>query len=58
MSISDWIAFGALLVAAIGPTIDKLRVTGRRDGKLDALIEHYGIELDDHETRIRTLEKK
>jgi len=56
MNISDWIAFGALAVAAVAPIAGTLRAGGRRDGKLDAVLERVVEIQGDHETRIRVLE--
>jgi hypothetical protein len=56
MDISDWIALGALAIAALGPTMSSLRITGRREGKIDATLEKLADITGDHETRIRVLE--
>lgn len=53
MSLSDWIALGALAVAAIGPTMASARSSGRRDGKIDAALEQTAKILTDHEDRLR-----
>jgi hypothetical protein len=48
-----WIALGALAVAAVGPAAATLRSGGRRDGKIDAAIEHLTAIAADHEDRLR-----
>lgn len=53
MSVSDWIALGALAVAAIGPSVASLRGGGRREGKIDAALEQTAKILADHEDRLR-----
>lgn len=53
MPISDWIAFGALVVAALGPTFGRVSAGGRRDGKVDAVLEELTKITADHEARLR-----
>lgn len=53
MHASDWIAFGALVVAALGPAISTLTRNARRDGKIDAAIEQLTKITTDHEARLR-----
>ena len=53
MHASDWIALGALAVAAIGPTAMTIRVGGRREGKIDAVLEELQKITADHEDRLR-----
>lgn len=53
MDVSDWIALGALAVAAVGPAAATLRGSGKREGKLDAAIEQLTGIAADHEDRLR-----
>ena len=53
MHASDWIALGALAVAAVAPTAAMLRSGGRREGKIDAAIEQLTKITTDHEDRLR-----
>lgn len=53
MNVSDWIALGALAVAAVGPSVTTLRGAGRREGKIDAALEQTAKILSDHEERLR-----
>jgi hypothetical protein len=53
MGPSDWIALGALAVAAVGPTLATVRVSGRRDGKIDEVLAELKEITRDHETRLR-----
>jgi hypothetical protein len=53
MSVADWIALGALAVAAVGPTVTSIRTGGRRDGKIDAAIGQLTQITRDHEKRLR-----
>jgi hypothetical protein len=53
VDVSDWIALGALAVAAVGPAAATLRGTGLREGKLDAAIEQLTGIAADHEARLR-----
>lgn len=53
MNVSDWIALGALAVAAVGPSVTTLRGVGRREGKIDAALEQTAKILSDHEERLR-----
>ena len=53
MNVSDWIALGALAVAAVSPTVAMLRGSGRHEGKVDAALEQTARILSDHEERLR-----
>jgi hypothetical protein len=53
VDVSDWIAFGALAVAAIGPFLSSYRIGAQRDGKIDAAIEQLTSITADHEERLR-----
>lgn len=53
MSVSDWIALGALAVASVGPTLTQLRGAARREGKIDAVLEELKKITADHEDRLR-----
>ena len=56
MNISDWIALGALAVATVGPIVAQYHAGGKREGRLDAILEHLTSITTDHEDRLRTLE--
>ena len=56
MNISDWIALGALAVAAVGPTVTTLRSGGERTGRIDAVLEQLTAITSDHEARLRVVE--
>jgi hypothetical protein len=53
VSVSDWIALGALAVASVGPTLTQLRGAARREGKIDAVLEELKKITADHEDRLR-----
>ncbi len=53
MTVSDWIALGALAVAAVGPALGSIRTGARRDGKIDAALEQLAAITADHEDRLR-----
>lgn len=53
MSISDWIALGALAVAGLNPALAGIRSGARRDGKIDAALEQLARITADHEDRLR-----
>lgn len=53
MPLSDWIAFGALAVAAANPALSSMRSGSRRDGKIDATLEKLTDIAADHEERLR-----
>lgn len=54
MNISDWIAFGALVLAAAGPALNQIRLGGQRDGKIDTAIDQLTKITADHEARLRS----
>jgi len=53
VSISDWIALGALAVAGLNPALAGIRSGARRDGKIDAALEQLARITADHEDRLR-----
>jgi hypothetical protein len=53
VTVSEWIAFAALAVAAVTPAAAAVRSAGRRDGKVDAVLEQLAAIAADHEDRLR-----
>ena len=54
--MSAWVAAVAALAALIGTCGGVLWSGGRRDGKIDAILEQLASITQDHETRLRAVE--
>lgn len=58
MSSAPWAEVLIALAGLLGVLAGRLWAAGRREGKIDTVLEHVVDILDDHENRIRVIEHR
>lgn len=58
MTSATWLSAAATVFMALGVLVGMIWRSGKRDGKIDAVLERLTALTDDHEYRLRQLERR